>query len=60
MLGPKFGPRDLPRFGALVNSGAILLNASCQTSDLQAGWASLGAKNVEVDEAMGAVLTMEN
>eukprot|EP00969_Alexandrium_andersonii_P136839 6054402-Alexandrium_andersonii.AAC.1 len=44
---PKFSPRDLPRFGALVNPWALLLNAGCNSPGLQIGWGAMGAKNVE-------------
>eukprot|EP00969_Alexandrium_andersonii_P008495 370692-Alexandrium_andersonii.AAC.1 len=43
-----------------MNSGPLLLNASCHMSDLQVGWGSLGTEDVDVDEAMDTVLATES
>eukprot|EP00969_Alexandrium_andersonii_P355447 15444427-Alexandrium_andersonii.AAC.1 len=59
-MEPKFEPRDLPRFGVLMDSGALLLNSGCNPGDLQTGWSAMETKNVDVKEAMDIILTMEN
>eukprot|EP00969_Alexandrium_andersonii_P119383 5278168-Alexandrium_andersonii.AAC.1 len=48
-----FGPRDLPEFGALLNSGALLHSSSSSPNDLRASWGSLDSKTMDIDEAMG-------
>eukprot|EP00969_Alexandrium_andersonii_P153187 6774061-Alexandrium_andersonii.AAC.1 len=58
--GPMFGPRDLPKFGALLNSGALLRCASSSPNGLYVSWGSLDTKVTDLDEATGAILAMEN
>eukprot|EP00969_Alexandrium_andersonii_P244675 10811536-Alexandrium_andersonii.AAC.1 len=57
---PRFDLRDLPRFGSLMNSGVLLWKAGCHSGDLQIGWGTLRAKQVDIGEAMDTSLTMEN
>eukprot|EP00969_Alexandrium_andersonii_P179236 7923963-Alexandrium_andersonii.AAC.1 len=57
---PRFGPRDLPAFGMIMNSAALLYNADCVFIDLQQSWPCMQAKINAIDDAIDAILTMEN
>eukprot|EP00969_Alexandrium_andersonii_P273584 12091592-Alexandrium_andersonii.AAC.1 len=43
-----------------MNSAALLRNAGCAFVDLQQAWPNVQAKLNAIDEAMGAILAMEN